>query len=897
MTVKRRAGFVAFVIGAMVVGLLTCVSATAQPGVTQGQLPSSVPSAITPNIDGGIVYGIAQSGSWIVAGGSFTSATRAGTTTVVPNTGLVAFDQTTGALDATFKPTLDGVVNAVIAGPTPNTVYVGGAFAKVNGKASKGIVLLNLSDGSIVTGFTAPTLDGAVNSMRSSNGRLYIVGSFTKVAGVAHGGIATLNQTTGALDPFVSVQLTGHHNYNGSGAQGPVGGHAIDISPNGTTAVVLGNFKNANGVLHDQILMLDLTGVSAVINPNWNTAHFSAACLATKFDSYVEDVSFAPDGSYFVIAATGAGSSTLNTDGSRSLCDAASRWSSTDTGPDVAPTWVDYTGNDSFWSVTTTGSAIYLGGHPRWVNNPAGPNNAAAGAIPRPGIVALDPVNGLPLAWNPGRNPRGLGAYALLATPLGLYVGSDTNYFGNRQYKRDEIGFFPLVGGYTPVAETTTDLPANVYEAGPTNSTGAGVNDLAYRHYDGTTVGAQTVVANTGISWSTARGVFMVGSNIYYGSTNGNFYGASFTGTSVSAPVAIDPYDDPRWDSVQTGSGQTYQGVKSGYYAEISTVTGAFYSDGRLYYAQSGKSTLHWRYFTPDSGAIGGTEFTVPGGSFASIAGMFKSGSKIYYASAADGSLHSIGFTDGGTNGTNPSVSGADTVVSGPAVDGNDWRSEGMFVFQPSATAASVAFTAATHSYVASGTSVTVTTPSEVASGDTELLYVTTSNATVGAIATPAGWTPVAVQNSLPLQASVFTKSATATDAGSPVTAAVSTAGPIAAQLVDYSGVGAATPVTAGASDASTATHVAPPVAVTTAGSWVVSFWSDKSSSTTAWTLPATATGRDQVIGTGGTRVTAALGDSNATVATGTYPAQTASVGATASGKGAMLSLVLVPHS
>ena len=40
----------------------------------------------------------------------------------------------------------------------------------------------------------------------------------------------------------------------------------------------------------------------------------------------------------------------------------------------------------------------------------------------------------MPLAWNPGRNPRGAGAYALLATPQGLYVGSDTNYIGNYQY-------------------------------------------------------------------------------------------------------------------------------------------------------------------------------------------------------------------------------------------------------------------------------------------------------------------------------------------------------------------------------------------------------------------------------------------------------------------------------
>ena len=103
--------------------------------------------------------------------------------------------------------------------------------------------------------------------------------------------------------------------------------------------------------------------------------------------------------------------------------------------------------------------------------------------------------------------------------------------------------------------------------------------------------------------------------------------------------------------------------------------------------------------------------------------------------------------------------------------------------------------------------------------------------------------------------------------------------------------------MTAGAIDANTATHNAPPVSVTAAGSWVVSFWSDKSSSTTNWTLPATSTLRDQVIGAGTAHVTAAVGDSNGPVGTGTYPAQSASVGATASGKGAMISLVLVPHS
>jgi Malectin domain/PKD domain len=1147
-------------------GLATAPQAKAGLTVAQSQVVSAVPASFTPNLEGGVVYGIAQVGSWIVAGGTFTSASPHGSSTAVPNNGLVAFDQSTGALDTAFAPTFDGPIDAVIPGPTAGTVYVGGQFGTVNGVKSKGITLLNLSNGSIVSGFKPPALNGIVEAMRLSGGRLYITGTFTLTGSVTHDGLATLNPTTGALDPFMNIQLTGHHSYNGSGADGPVGGRAMDISPDGTRAIVLGDFKDANGALHDQIVMIDLNGSSAAIDPNWNTNEFNAPCASNAFDTYVEDVSFSPDGSYFAIAATGGGGISYNADGTRSLCDSVSRWSTTDTGTAVQPTWVDWTGNDSFWSVAVTGTAIYLGGHQRWLNNPNGSDSPAAGAIPRPGLAAVDPASGMPLAWDPGRNPRGAGAYALLATPLGLYVGSDTNYIGNFQYERDELAYFPLAGGSTPASETTASLPANVYEAGelptsnntnvlyrvdaggpaiaatdngpdwmadqsstdpgfayhnnqsntagyspvanvdstvpsstpsaifnterwsPTDnppmtwdfpvpsgtqvevrlyfanrytgtsqpgqrvfdvylngtevlahydivasvgdqtgtmqafditvpSTGTYASDvdivfdhevenplidgieivktgssasppgtdtvdsLAYRAMSGSNIGPLTTVANTGVTWGSTRGAFMVGPTIFYGDTSGNFWKASFDGKTVGTPVAVDPYDDPYWDNVQTGSGQTYQGVKSGYYSELPNVTGAFYSDGRLYYSLLGQTTLFWRYFSPDSGGVGGQEFTVGGSeNFSNIAGMFLSGSTLYYANRADGTLHSVSFSNGGTNGLNPSVdSTTDTTVSGPSIDGNDWRSRGLFAFgsptfpdqpptavatanctgltcnfngtgssDPDGTVASyawifgdgttgsgatpthgyatagtytysltvtdnqgvastpvqgtvtvtgsanpIAFTASTDNYNKSGTSVSVVTPTAVSAGDTELLYVTTTNTAANAISTPAGWTLVTTENSSPLEAAVFEKSATSSDPGSTVTASVTSAGPIAIQLVDYSNVGSAALVTAGAADSSTASHTAPAITVANGGSWVVSFWSDKSSSTTAWTLPGDVTQRDQTIGTGGGRVTAAIADSGTGVASGSYPAQTASVGATASGKGAMISLVL----
>jgi hypothetical protein len=656
--------------------------AHAQDGHAQSSVVSAVPAAYTPNINDGHVNAINQVGRRIIVGGTFTNVSNHGSTAVVRHRYLFAFDAASGVVDRTFVPALDGAVYSIEPGPSTDTVYVAGAFATVNGTKNRGIVLLSTVTGAVVSPFKAPISNGISNAIRLTSGHLLVGGTFTTVNGVTHDGIVSLNPTTGALDPFMNVQLTGHHNYNGTGANGSVGAAAMDVSPDGRQLIVIGDFKNANGVQHDQIVKIDLTGTSAVIDPTWNTLQYTAPCASTAFDSYVRDVNWAPDGSYFVVASTG-GEGT-NSDGTRGLCDSAVRWSATDTGTKVLPTWVDYTGSDSLYSVAVTGTAIYVGGHQRWLDNPNQVDSAGTGAVPRPGLAALDPANGLPLAWNPGRNPRGAGAYAMFASTDGLYVGSDTNFFGDRKYERLKLGFFPLAGGYVPSSTATAALPADIYQAGPTNSTSAGPDDLAYRSYAPPAFGVQTVVAGTGIAWSQTRGAFLVGSTLFYGLNDGTFHKATFNGTTVGASSVIDPYDDPAWDNVENGSGGTYRGLPSAYYGELHSVTGAFYSDGRLYYSQTDQAELHWRYFTPDSGIVGGTEFAVPGGTFAGVAGLTRSGSTIFYATTASGSLHSVAFSDGGTNGANPYVNlSTDRRISGPSIDGRDWRSQGLFLYAP----------------------------------------------------------------------------------------------------------------------------------------------------------------------------------------------------------------------
>ena len=671
---------VAVVVAALMAGLSAFAASPASAvglGVSWPNLVNPVPFAKTPDISDGTVFAITQVGNLIIAGGSFTTAADHGSTATVTRSHILAFDATTGALSTTFAPSLDGTVDALMPGPTANTVYVGGAFNNVGTTKSKGITLLDTTTGAIVSGFKPPYVNGIVYALSMAGSRLYLAGSFTTAGGIAHGGLATLNPTTGKLDPFMNVQFAGHHNYNGTGANGAVGPRAMSINPAGTRAVVIGNFKTADGLARDQIAIVDLdTTPNATVDPNWSTNQYTAQCFSSSFDSYVTDVQYSADGSYFVVTATG-GSGT-NTDGTKSLCDSAARWESGASGSGLMPTWVDYTGQDSLWSVAVTGTAVYVGGHERWMNNSNGTDYAGAGAVPRPGLAALDPASGVPMNWNPGRNPRGAGTYALYASSTGLYIGSDTDWIGNFKYKHQKIAYFPLAGGASPADTTAAALPGNLYLAGPLPSS----NDLDFRSVNGSTIGALTTVPNTGLSWGSLRGVFMIGGYIYFGQS-GNLYRASFDGSTVGTPVLLDAYDDAYWDPISTGSGgrtPTYQGVHPTYLtSELNSVTGAFYAAGRIYYTLSGKTTLYSRLFSADTGIIGSQEFALNNVLPNNVAGMTLSGSTLYYADST-GKLYSRPFAPA----TSPYSNG--TVGSATVVDtANAWNARGLFIYNPPA--------------------------------------------------------------------------------------------------------------------------------------------------------------------------------------------------------------------
>ena len=1210
MGTKFRSIVLAISVVAATLTAVVMPSTSAQASSTvQDRIVGEVPANWTPPVGDGSVNTIVQVGNQVVIGGTFSTVGGSA------HRYIAAFDAATGAMNTAFTPTLNGEAKKVLPGPVAGTVLVGGAFNTVNGQNRRNIVLLNLRDGSINNSMSFPVFNGQIRDMKVSGNRLYVGGLFSTVGGAQHAGLASLDATSGALDPFVDNQVSQNHNYypGCNCAQSGVGVSFLDVSADGSTLIATGNFKKVDGFARDQIVNIDLSGSSAVVRSDWNTNRYTPRCYDWAFDTYMRGLAMSPDGSYFVVVATGG----PNTN---TLCDAAARFDTSARGTDVQPAWVDYSGGDTFLSVEITGSAVYFGGHMRWMNNDFGRDSAAAGSVPRPGLGALDPVSGRPLSWNPGRNPRGVGASAIYATPDGLWVGSDTEWIGNRQYRRPRLAFFPLAGGEVPPAGQPMSLPSDVYLGG--SSAGAATNVLyrvnaggpavgavdngpdwaaddaatsAYRNsgsnsasydmipasgmagvpastpagifsserwdpadatemqwhfpvpagqqlevrlffanrysgtaqagqrvfdvdidgvrkldkydiaasvgdqtatmksfavtsdgtvdigfghvtenplvngveilrtdvtppaadgsglvrrtFDGTSAGQDTTVSGSGIDWTTVRGAVQVDDTLFYGATDGKLYRVTFDGTTFGTAQGIDPYHDPFWCPVATGSGTTvYCGVSPDLYGQMSSVTALAYQQGRLYYTLLGKTGLFYRQFSPESGIIGAQQGQVAGTLPAGSPALLISGGQLYFADRATGNLSRVGFSQTG-------ISGTPVLVSGPAIDGHDWRARAVFMapgpgtpppneapvasftascsgmtctfdgsasHDPDGTLASYAwdfgdgqssagtgapgavehtFTNSTpyavtltvtdvdgatgsaqqtvtpqapavpvaafgisctelscaftdqsttgapsissydwdfgdgsthattknpsHTYASAGSyDVTLTITDSLGrtadvthqavvdsgtnpttpvtfiaansnNGNTNKAQVTVPNATKtgdGLVLTlslnrsdvtpqtPDGWTLVDQAQTPGMTSWVYRRTAVAADAGTTVTASYNgTYAKTAVDLAVYRGAASGNFLSATSETARAGTErIAPAATVTTAGSWVVSLWSDKSSATAAWTAPGNVTVRDQTYGTGGGRISSLLADSAGPVTPGTYPARTA---------------------
>ena len=427
------------------VALTIATTLPAQASLFQPAVVSANPADTTPHIvlngPSQDVRAFAQVGRTMYAGGRFNQVQDPARTTTYARQNFVAFDSETGVVSP-LNLSFDGIVGAIEATADGTALYIAGAFSNVNGITRRGILKYDLINDRVDPTF-APTGMRTVSDIELVNGSVIAAGNFTKK-------LMALDPTTGADMGSINITV--------AGVVDPADETRIQyiaVSPDGTRLVATGNFTTVNGQSRSRAFMVNL-GSTATLS-TWHAPRFDVNCSGTARLVSAQGVDFSPDGTYFVIVATGGPT------GTNGVCDAAARFETANVSSTAAPTWINWTGGDTLYSVAVTGPAVYVGGHQRWLDNPLGRDSAGPGAVSRPGIGAIDPVTGRALAWNPTKS-RNHGTMVLFATSRGLWVGSDGEQFGGEDHVG--IGFAPLDLGPTP----DTTRPDTFIDSGPSGS-------------------------------------------------------------------------------------------------------------------------------------------------------------------------------------------------------------------------------------------------------------------------------------------------------------------------------------------------------------------------------------------------------------------------------------------
>ena len=536
---RKVPALIVLVVATMLSALITVPTMAATVGNSHpqtGQIVSDDPANFTPHILDGTVYSIVQVGDMVVVGGSFTQVRQTTSSPILTRNRVMAFNATTGAISSDFNPNPNNVVYKVQAAADGTSVYVGGRFSSAYGVSMPSrLFKADVASGNRITDFKPGTISGDIRDLEVIGNRLWVAGKFTHIAGVVQKALGTINATTGVRDAYFNGVFAGTHRNIVNYPNDKTNVLQITSNPSNTRLVVVGNFTSVNGVYRSQIAQFDVGGATYSMTP-WYTTLFQSSCSG-NFETIMTDIEYSPDGSFFVASTTAAWGGMSSATGGNG-CDVVARFESSSTSSTSKATWTAYTGGDSTWTVEVTDNVVYAGGHQSWQNNPIGANVPAQGAVPRPGIAALNAVNGMAWSWNPTRT-RGVGVQDFLATSQGLWVGSDTDRIGNYEY-HSNIALLPLAGGKTLPVMSNPELPATMY------SVATGGSKLTSRPFNGGTsvLPPVPVPATTNApAWGSTVGAFMSNGTLYTAASNGNVTKRTFNGLTYGSPSAVDAAD------------------------------------------------------------------------------------------------------------------------------------------------------------------------------------------------------------------------------------------------------------------------------------------------------------------------------------------------------------------
>jgi hypothetical protein len=360
---------------------------------------------------------LVQCGSTMYAVGSVTKLTQGGSSFTRSN--IFSFAASAPFTLSSWAPSVNGTVNSIaFAGSDCSQAYIGGSFTSVGGTAVQ-----NLAKISTTTGAVDPTFKHAASKQVETlivwGSHVLTGGYFTTINGSSRKYFASLSPTTGSDDGYLNLNISGHYDFPGVGAN-PSRVYNQQLSHAGTKLLVEGDFTSVGGQHREQIFMLDLGASSASVN-GWTSNEFLTDCNYNEA-FYLQDAAWSVDDATVFTATTGYKPNGTGTGGPRTgLCDSAAAFPAIATA--VSHKWINYPGCDSLYSIAADATTVYVGGHERWISNPNGCDSKGPGAIDAPGMAGLSTVTGA-LTWNPGRG-RGKGADDMVITGAGLWIASD----------------------------------------------------------------------------------------------------------------------------------------------------------------------------------------------------------------------------------------------------------------------------------------------------------------------------------------------------------------------------------------------------------------------------------------------------------------------------------------
>ena len=273
---------------------------------------------------------------------------------------------------------------------------------------------------------------------------------------------------------------------------------------------------------------------------------------------------------------------------------------------DVAPAWINYAGEDSFYSIAIAGGVVYTGGHNRWVNNQCGHNyvceaNAVlvAGVAALDGraaggnyIVALDANTGLALPWWHPLTLRGHGTTYVATFPAGTYDGANGGLVQGTDVN-SIAGAFHSENAIFPIAPPTAANPGGPIPSGMFNEDGGTstktptcVDDKSNSSSPGNPVDSTTCSNDPQQNW-TVKADGTIGINGLCLGTKGN---------GTSSGTAVELSSCSAGATVQWTQGAGNRLVNGGGTNECLTVPGGKITSGTALQIQtcSGSTSQAW---------------------------------------------------------------------------------------------------------------------------------------------------------------------------------------------------------------------------------------------------------------------------------------------------------------